>query len=298
MARPKISVVVVFYNMRREAKRTLYSLCAQYQRGVSSDDYEVIAIDSNSPEPLAETDVTCFGKNFRYFFFESNTPSPAPALNYGAEQAAGDIVMCLIDGARMLSPRVLDYSLRAFKAYADPFVYTLSMHLGPKLQNLLILDGYDQQVEDRLLDTVDWRSNGYELFKVSSLAASNGRGFFSKALESNCVSLKKIDYMKLDGFDERFRMPGGGIVNLDFFNRLQKSRSLQPVMLLGEATFHQFHGGVATNVPMAEHPWQDFADEYLRIKGLRYETVWKPPHFLGHIPEECAGLFGDEAESQ
>jgi hypothetical protein len=44
----KISVIAIFHNMRREAPRTLYSLSAHYQEGILEDDYEVLAIDSNS----------------------------------------------------------------------------------------------------------------------------------------------------------------------------------------------------------------------------------------------------------
>ena len=37
-----LSVVVVFYNMRREADRTLHSLSRAYQQGIDDLDYEVI----------------------------------------------------------------------------------------------------------------------------------------------------------------------------------------------------------------------------------------------------------------
>ena len=107
MAKPKLSVIVIFYNMRREAQRTLYSLTPDYQRDIDAEDYEVIAIDSNSPEPLSESDVTGFGSNFRYVNFKTKSPSPGPALNYGAKLAEGELVMSLIDGARILSPGVL-----------------------------------------------------------------------------------------------------------------------------------------------------------------------------------------------
>ena len=40
---PRLSVVVNFYNMRREAARTLHTLSCAYQRGVDPSDYEVIA---------------------------------------------------------------------------------------------------------------------------------------------------------------------------------------------------------------------------------------------------------------
>jgi len=46
--RPDVSVVVVIYNMAREAPRTLHSLSAAYQRHIDADDYEVIVVDNGS----------------------------------------------------------------------------------------------------------------------------------------------------------------------------------------------------------------------------------------------------------
>jgi len=48
----KLSIVVIFHNMRREAQRTLHSLSKAYQRNVDDLDYEVIAIDNASERPM------------------------------------------------------------------------------------------------------------------------------------------------------------------------------------------------------------------------------------------------------
>ncbi len=52
-----IPVIVCFFDMRREARRTLFSLTDGYQRGIEVGSYEVIAIDNGSNEPLDETEV-------------------------------------------------------------------------------------------------------------------------------------------------------------------------------------------------------------------------------------------------
>ncbi|MBV9065146.1 MAG: glycosyltransferase, partial [Methylobacteriaceae bacterium] len=46
--RPQISVIVVVYNIPREAPRTLYSLSAAYQQNIAAEDYEVIVVDNGS----------------------------------------------------------------------------------------------------------------------------------------------------------------------------------------------------------------------------------------------------------
>lgn len=45
---PKLTILVSFYNMNREARRTLYALSIAYQSDVPESDYEVIAIDNGS----------------------------------------------------------------------------------------------------------------------------------------------------------------------------------------------------------------------------------------------------------
>lgn len=296
---PKISVVIIFHNMRREAARTLFSLTTEYQKEITASDYEVIAVDSSSTEPLNEEMISACGPQFRYLNIHWEHPSPCKAMNQGIANATHNIILCIIDGARILSPGILRKTLNAFRRFSNPFVYTLGMHLGPKAQSVSILDGYNQSIEDEILENAHWRDNGYRLFSISSVALSSKKGFYSELTESNCFAIYKKTYKKIGEFDERFIMPGGGLINLDFFNRAMEKRNITPVMLMGEATFHQYHGGVATNVPLKEHPWEKFAKEYRRIRGKDYAPVFKKPHYFGEIVPEAAHLCkGDRYQNQ
>src|SRR5262249_1257950 len=64
--RKALSVVVVFYNMRREAARTLHSLSRTYQQDIGDLDYEVIAVENGSApdQRLDEDFVRSFGPEF------------------------------------------------------------------------------------------------------------------------------------------------------------------------------------------------------------------------------------------
>lgn len=278
-----ISIIVIFHNMRREAARTLYSLTREYQKNLGALSYEVIAIDNGSRESLDPKWVTQFGKEFQYHFFSAKTPSPCQAINYGVQMAQGRLVMLCIDGARILSPGILHLTSLAAKMHTNPLVYTLAMHIGNKLQNRLVEEGYSQSDEDKLLGSIDWQNDGYSLFDVSVLAGSSNGGYLKPINESNCIALLKETYTAMGGFDERFSGPGGGLTNLDFFIRANQVQNIQPVMLLGEATFHQLHGGTATNVPMKEHPWQAMEAEYRSIRGIPHATVPQDPTYLGKI---------------
>ncbi|MCH9697576.1 MAG: glycosyltransferase [Gammaproteobacteria bacterium] len=283
----KLSIVVNFFNMRREAERTLYSMSKAYQSDIGELDYEVIVVDNGSLLALDQTLVEGFGQEFKYLYYQAINGSPCRAMNAGINMARGDYVMCCIDGARILSPGILSYALRIASVYNDPFIYTLGMHLGSDPQNISIEQGYNQAAEDALLDSVDWRHNGYALFEISSVALSSKNGFFSELSESNCFVMKKTSLVEMGGFDEQFTSPGGGLVNLDMFNRVNENNNMTPIMLMGEATFHQYHGGVATNVPIDAHPWPIMEQEYQQIRNKPYQTIRRSPVFFGHYPQQC-----------
>ena len=109
---PSLSIIVVFFNMCREAKRTLYTLSSLYQQGVTAQDYEVIVIDNGSTAPLSVEFVEGFGPNFHYRFHTTTDKSPVLALNRQIKECRSELVMVMIDGAHMLSPGVVANALR------------------------------------------------------------------------------------------------------------------------------------------------------------------------------------------
>ena len=289
----RLSCIVVVYNMRREAKRTLHTLSTAYQKDISADEYEVIVVENGSPEPLDEADIAAFGRNVRLVSNPRRSQSPAGALNYGAGLARGEIIVSMVDGARMLSPRCLAGTLRAFEIFPNAAAIVPSWHLGPDLQNESIQYGYNQAVEDRLLDSVDWKRDGYELYRLCERLdlSSEGGAWFGPIHEANYIALDRGVYERLGGFDERFTSRGGGAVNLDFFRRVAETSGSRIVSLLGEATFHQYHGGVSTNVTAEQHPWKAIAAEYRAIRGEDWALPSYEPVLIGGFSRQCLDLL-------
>lgn len=294
--RPLLSVIVVFFNMRREAPRTLHSLTRAYQRQTDTLDYEVIAVDNGSSEPLDEAMVTGFGKPFRYYYRPTTSVSPSGAVNFAAARARGRYVMVCVDGARILSPGIFHYTVLATRLDEAPIITTLGWHLGKTVQNEALHVGYDQDAEDRLLKNADWQTDGYRLFDISCLAGSSKDGWFLSFSESNCLTVSRPMFDALGGFDEQFCTPGGGLVNLDYLKRACALPESTLIVLLGEGTFHQFHGGIATNVPREKHPWKLFAQEYERVRGEPYQPPQKAPLFIGAMPRTALPFLHHSAK--
>lgn len=292
--RPTLSVVVIAFNMSREIKRTLYTLALCYQRKINRSDYEVIVVDNGSDVPLNESELQSgFDGQLRVLRLEPGSPSPVVAVNTGVSVARASHVVVMVDGARMVSPGLLKGFLDILEMHSEGFVYTLGWHLGDEPQNISMLEGYNQEVEDRLLDSFDWRNNGYKLFEHACLAMSCRNGWFSRISESNCFAMSRKQFHGLGGFDERFKSPGGGLVNLDFFARAVVSPSIRPIVLLGEGSFHQFHGGVATNVARRDHPWERFQAEYQEIRGEVFKAHCFSPLYYGSVPPEARKFLGE-----
>jgi Glycosyl transferase family 2 len=279
--RPSLSIVVVTYNMHRELPRTLQSLGPDYQRGVRADDYEVVVVDNGSREPVDPSMVTSFPGRIRAVRLDPAPPSPARAANLGVDMADGAAVGLIVDGARITSPGLLAQARLALRVADRPIVTAPGYHLGAVRHMDAHTAGYDQQAEDRLLAAIDWPSDGYRLFEIAILAASSGRGWFGPMGESSALFLPRSLWNELGGLDERFSLSGGGLVNHDLYRRACALPRAQLIALLGEGTFHQFHGGAATSRRVS---WDEMNAEYETIRHEPYRPLPTEPLYLGHVP--------------
>lgn len=287
--RPLVSFVLIVYKMPDQAEKTLLSLSTRYQRGVSEEDYEVIVVENSSSAVLGEERACQYGGNVRYFYREETLPTPVPAVNFGASQARGTHISVMVDGARMLSPAVVSYTLAATRLARRTVIAVPGFHIGHKLQQRAVLEGYCEEEEAKLLASIAWPSDGYRLFEISCLSGTSRAGYFKPIGESNCLCVPVELWRELGGFDPAFTETGGGQVNLDFYKRAVESEDALLVILIGEGSFHQFHGGITTGTQGAERvkAMEDHFNQYAALRGGPYVSPDKRPVYLGSVPDSA-----------
>jgi cephalosporin hydroxylase len=287
-----LSVVVVFYNMRREAGRTLHSLSRAYQEGIDDTSYEVIVVENGSDDDqrLGAGFVRNFGPEFRYVDLGADaTPSPVGALNRGIALSRGRSLVLMIDGAHVLTPGVLRFGLQGLASYDRAIVATQQWYTGPGQQGEAMDDGYDQDYEDRLFEKIKWPTNGYRLFEIGHFIGD--RDWLDGVWESNCMFVTRAQLEQVGGFEARFSMAGGGYANLELYERLGSSPDVTVCTILGEASFHQTHGGTTTNqTDAAERRARVFGygTHYRELRGRPFKGPGKPMHFVGRITTGAA----------
>lgn len=297
MSTPAISLIVIFYRMARQAENTLYSLSTRHQRNVDRERYEIVAVENDSDDELGEERALAQGDNIRYFHRQEPGVSPVAAINFAFEQARGDLIGLIIDGARMASPRLVEHALLARKLAEHPLVVVPGYHLGDQEQHFHQSAGYDEAAERRLLEQCDWKRDGYALYDVSCFSGANAQGIFCPYLESNCLFFRRESFEKIGRADPRFDLPGGGSVNIFIYNQLARLPEARLIVLAGEGTFHQFHGGVTTaEVDDREAMLETHRENLREVFGGPFRGTHREPLVLGTLPGQVQPFIGESAE--
>ena len=279
----KITIVVVFRNNRREAQRTLYTLSSVYQKEVTEEDYNVIVVDDNSKYGLDEKTVKHFGPNFSYHDYKSEDYVPLEALIWGVLKVETPYVMCMSDGAYMITPKVVKETQRALRLFEDGFVYTCPFLLSPLVSKDSKVNAQYQAIEDELLRTTNWKRNGYELFAISNIENVNN-AFLSPVPESYCFTLSKEKLISNKAIQKAFITEGKGMKNLALFKNFVESPELKPVGLVGEGSFYQTNHTTFIKSPPV-NPIGIFEEEYKAVNGNVVERSGYRPYFWGQVSD-------------
>ena len=259
---PKVSVILIAYSMSAQLENTLLTLAPDYQLGVDEGDYEVIVIENSSTDNLSPERVAALPNNFLYLLRDETAVSPVYAVNEGFSMCRAPFICLMIDGARMVSPGIIRTALQAYAISKNAIVAIPGYHLGQEEQHL-VAGQQDQAVyESQLLASVDWQSDGYELFGISTFSGANRQGYLNPIMECNCLFASAENFAAIGHANTEFQLPGGGSINLHMYRGLGMLPGSEFYVLPGEGSFHQYHGGVTTSsyekreADIAEHKVQ------------------------------------------
>lgn len=268
MKTPKISIIIIAYDMNRQATNTIKSLSIKCQKNVSEEDYEIIVVENLSKNPINEEQIRSFGSNISYHPRVETSSSPVAAINYGLSHARGDTIGLLVDGARMTTPRVVELALKASRASKDSLISVPGYFIGPCEHQYAGEYNYTEEQEELLLKSIEWEENPYRLFNIATISAANPRGAFIPFLECNCFFTSKKNFSAIGGADTRFTYPGGGAINLHTYRKIAMlPECLHYFILQGEGSFHQLHGGVTTSTRKKR-------DEMIKQFSLQLNGIW------------------------
>jgi glycosyltransferase involved in cell wall biosynthesis len=294
----KLSVILISYDMAREIPRTLQGLSRSYQQGAEDLEYEVLLVDNGSPTPLDEASWAHVDVPVKLIQLTNASHSPAKAINIALEQATGELICLMIDGAHLLTPGVFQKALVSFNAFENAVVAIRYFYLGLEEQTISVDKGYNQLEEDKLLERIDWPSDGYRLYEISAALRAGAKrlNWFNKMFESNCLFMKRAFFEEQGGADERYDLPGGGFLNLDIYKKSVDAPNVTPVQIIGEGCFHQFHGGTTTNTSgkKRDDDLERFRAQFTEIRGDATIMTQAEFMYLGNMPTTASNITAIE----
>lgn len=294
---PLLSIIVIVYDMPRQAMNTLYSLSAAYQRDIDPEDYEVVVVENSSSRMLDPDAVEACEGQFRYLRRNEPGVSPAAAINSSFAEARGSCIGLMIDGARLVTPGLLHHVLAANRITKDAVVVAPGYHLGQHEHQLHATHGHTEVTEEALLKSIEWKRNGYGLFSIACLSGANPRGIFHPFMECNCMFLPEWVFRDIGQADERFDLPGGGALNLAIYRRAALHPATKLFVLPGEGSFHQFHGGVTTSeVPDRKVLLGRINQQLDELLGCHFTAPTVQPILLGTVAPEALPQLGFSVE--
>lgn len=270
MSHKNLSLVIASFNMNREIHRTLYSLSKNYQN--FDGEIEIIVVDAGSDTPPKSEEFSYLGENISVISFPCKNPSPVDAINHAIFRVKNDLVGVFIDGARLASPGLLNACSHASLLYENGILTTRNYQLGPELQYKSLDSGYSKEIEDELLESINWKANGYRLFEIATPEHLSSTS--EPILESNAIFMRKHLWGQLGGYEPLFMSAGGGAANPDLLKRACELPETTLVRLDGEATFHQVHHGVTTSsAATAFINLKRASIEYMKIRGIPLRPI-------------------------
>jgi len=216
----KISIVVQYYNRRKQFINTLDSI---KQTSMSLNDIEVIVVDDASDDENSISDIHLLYPdiNITVYSFKKEDKwwsCPVIPINKGISMASGDVILLLCAECLFVGDILSDIKNRIKPN--DYLVYS-TLAISEEITNIIPSISYNNLTSD--LFKGDWYQHSIHNNKCYNF----------------CTALLKQDLYRLGGFDERFAA-GYDSGDLDFIWRVREiGMNIESIDY--PLTYHQWH---------------------------------------------------------
>lgn len=257
MTKPYISVIMPTHNHAWEINFTLFSLTKQ--TGISPDEYEIIVINTNPEDEFTQDAAKAFNKRFGNIRFINVFDERAKSIknatfgeNLGARQyACGDILVLVVDSARIPTPGVLRKTRDAFERFGNEIVTTTTPYHFYKHSST---PGFSvEECREKFLNT-RWKQDIRHLFDYAADTNISISGIHN---ESTYLGVSKEHFLEIGGQNEFFTE--WSAYNLDLWRRLTRDKPKDNLQIPGKVNDHWGKIGIGLEI----HVLKDEADFHL-----------------------------------
>ena len=148
-------------------------------------------------------------------------------------------------------------------------------------QRWLTMVGYTRAQEDQLFERIRWPMNGYDLFRIGVPMSENPEPWFDGTQREQLPDVADGAVRPHRRLRRSLRSGWRWICQPRSVAARQRGRATAPLVApIGEASFHQFHGGTTTNVDDVEKDLRvrAYASAYRALRGEDFTMVGR-----GHL---------------
>jgi hypothetical protein len=280
---PALSLVVALHESSRQGQNALYSISTAYQRNVT-EPYEIVVAEALSDDVLGEERARAFGDNVRYVDVPLGPAWRARSIAAGLELARASAVGVFHDGAHIVTPRVVELALEAFRSFEWPLVVVADYVLDAER----VAARGDVDAELEWFAQSGWKDSPYALFESAVYGPACPNGPLSPITGPSVLFFHK-QRLRGTGALERARdVPGSGAFRLQFYTQLSRLAGTRLVALVGEGAFRQTHSEVATEwVRHQEGSVERLMVDAVLPQGSGFEPVHREPVSFGDLGVEA-----------
>lgn len=267
-----LSIIIPTHCHPFELNLTLLSLSKQ--KGIDFNKFEVIILNTNPNLDPAYRVAKKYSNKMKVRFVNITDPkgvlikNATYASNLGVKKyACGNLLMLVVDDARVVTPLVLNKTFQAFERYGDNIAvvtwpYHFYLHSSTQ--------GFTVEECRKKLEEVRYKRDFYAFNQYAAETNITKSGVHN---EATWLGVSAINYMRVGGHNETSHHAWSDY-NLDLFRRLTRNPPVDGIQIPGKANDHWGKIGIGLKLVVLEGE-ADFHIHHKMGEALRDFSILK-----------------------